>query len=74
MERVLRCFFCVVSGLVLTAYLKSSRGDVLSFARQNFIFCVICTVFCVISSGGVFRLRLTASNLGICQGFLHQSY
>ena len=38
------------------AYLHSNHGDDSSFARKNFMFCVIATVvFRVINSGGVFR-------------------
>ena len=44
-------------GSVFTAYLRSSCGDVSSFARKNFIFRgVITVVFRVINSCGVFRL------------------
>ena len=49
-----------MSGSVLTAYLHSNRGHVSSFARKNFIFCGFSmVVFRVISSAGLFRLRVS---------------
>ena len=51
---------CALSKSVFTGYLHSYRGDVLSFARKNYIFCGISTVaFPVINSGGVFRLSVS---------------
>ena len=49
----------MVSESVFTAYLYSSHGNVSFFARKNFSFCGISTVvFCVTSTGGVFRLSV----------------
>ena len=56
-------FFCLVSKSILNEYLHSSRGDVSSFARNNFIFCGVFTfVFRVSKSGGVFGLGVSGKS------------
>ena len=62
MEIVVDYLFVHYQGRFYCIYIYSNRGDVWSFARENFMFYGITTVvFLLINSGGVFQLSVAGN-------------